>query len=106
MPKTIRPAERKTFAGSRDFGIEVRTMIQEGLKDHDQVTVDLAGVEEMTPSFADECFGKLSETAGNDVTAGPVKVINGEQFSSLISAVIRVRLQQRRTRQRSQPASK
>lgn len=96
MSKTIRPAERKTFAGSRDFGIEIRTMIQEFLRESEHVTVDLAGVEDMTPSFADECFGKLSEADGADITASTVHVINGEAFASLISAVIRVRLQHRR----------
>lgn len=95
MTRTIRPADRKTFAGSRDFGIEVRTRIEESLRDGHSVVVDLAGIEDMTPSFADECFGKLSEELGTDVTEGRISVTNGEQFRSLISAVTRVRLQRR-----------
>jgi len=47
----------------------------------------------MTPSFADETFGRLSEALRADVTAGRVRVINGEKFSSLITAVVRIRLQ-------------
>jgi len=91
--KVIKPAERKTFAGSRDFGIEVRTQIKDALQDHGDVVVDLEGVEDMTPSFADECFGKLSEELRADVTESRVKVINGDQFKPLIAAVTRVRLQ-------------
>src|ERR1700682_5319683 len=88
--KIITPAERKTFAGSRDFGIEIKAIIKDALEDGKHVTVDLKGIEHMTPSFADECFGKLSEEAGEDVTERTVRVINGEQFKSLISAAIRI----------------
>lgn len=71
-------------------------MIQEALRDSDNVVVDLQGIEDMTPSFADECFGKLSEAAGRDITAGSVQIENGAAFMSLISAVIRVRLKHRK----------
>ncbi len=91
--KTIRPADRKSFAGSRDFGIEIRTRIQEALNEGRRVELDLSGVEDMTPSFADECFGKLSEELGSDVTERSVRVVNGDQFRQLISAVTRIRLQ-------------
>lgn len=91
--KVIRPAERKSFAGSRDFGIAIKAVIKDALDEGKQVTVDLAGIEDMTPSFADECFGKLSEEFGEDVTERHIHVINGEQFRPLISAVTRIRLQ-------------
>jgi uncharacterized protein DUF4325 len=91
--KIIRPAERKTFAGSRDFGIEIKAIIKDALEDGKHVTVDLKGIEDLTPSFADECFGKLSEELGEDITERAIRVINGEQFKSLINAVIRIRLQ-------------
>ncbi len=98
--KIIRPAERKSFAGSRDFGIEIKTLIKEALEEGKRVTVDLSGVEDMTPSFADECFGKLSEEMREDVTERGVRVINGDQFKSLINAVIRIRLQRALARAR------
>ena len=91
--KTIRPADRKTFAGSRDFGIEIKAVIKDALEEGKQVTVDLKGIEDMTPSFADECFGKLSEELGEDITERSVRVVNGDQFKPLINAVIRIRLQ-------------
>jgi hypothetical protein len=91
--KIIRPAERKTFAGSRDFGIEIKAVIKDALEEGKRVTVDLMGIEDMTPSFADECFGKLSEDIGEDITERGVRVINGDQFKPLINAVIRIRLQ-------------
>jgi hypothetical protein len=98
MPRTIRVGERKTFAATRDFGIEIRTMVHEALKDGPLVIVDLAGVEDMTPSFADECFGKLSEAAGEDITRSKVQIMNGDTFASLIAGVVRVRLQHRPAR--------
>lgn len=88
----VRPADRKAFAGSRDFGIQVRQLIKDGLA-HGVVHVDLGGLEDMTPSFADECFGKLSEERNEDVTEGAVVLENGDRFRSLISAVTRIRLQ-------------
>lgn len=90
--KTIRPAERKTFAGSRDFGIEIKALVKDALEHDKHVTVDLQGIEEMTPSFADEFFGKLSEDWGEDITECRIRVVNGEQFKPLINAVIRIRL--------------
>lgn len=91
--KVIRPAERKTFAGSRDFGIAIKAVIKDALDEGKHVTLDLQGIEDMTPSFADECFGKLSEEMGEDVTEHAVRVINGDQFKPLINAVTRIRLQ-------------
>ena len=59
MVKVIRPADEKKLAGSRDFGIVVRTRIESQLEQSLHAIVDLTGLEDMSPSFADECFGKL-----------------------------------------------
>ena len=91
--KRIRPADTKPFAGSRDFGILIRKQIEHALGEGEQVVLDLAGVEDMTPSFADECLGRLSEERREDVTEHTVRVVSGEKFRPLISAVIRIRLQ-------------
>jgi STAS-like domain of unknown function (DUF4325) len=98
--KILRPAERKQFAGSRDFGIEIRTRIQEAFDEGRRVVLDLTGIEDMTPSFADECFGKLSEQLGEDVTERGVRIVNGDQFRSLINAVTRIRLQRALTKKK------
>lgn len=94
--KVIRPADRKPLAGSRDFGIEIRARIEEGLE-QGGVLVDLTGLEDMTPSFADECFGKLSEQFGEDVR-NRIEFRGDAPFKVLLDAVIRVRLQRLQSR--------
>jgi hypothetical protein len=93
----VRPADRKAFAGSRDFGVEMRKLIKSGLESG-VVLVDLGGLEDMTPSFADECFAKLSEERNEDVTGGAVVLQNGDRFRSLINAVTRIRLQRKQSK--------
>lgn len=93
MSATIRlAADGRPLAGTREYGSAVRARLEEALRTADAVTLDLAGVEDMTPSFADECFGRLSEQMGADVTLAKVSLVNAERHRSLISAVIRRRL--------------
>lgn len=100
-PKVIRLADRKSLAGSRDFGIQVHSKIESALEEGRLVIVDCEGLQDMTPSFADETFGKLSEQLREDVTVRRIRIANGEQFAALISAVVRIRLQ----RALAQPAT-
>lgn len=94
----IRPADDKPLAGSRDFGIVIRTRIEEALAGGDDVVVELGGLEDMSPSFADECFGKLSEQFGEDVRSRRVQVRNEEPFRVLLDGVIAVRLHRAQAR--------
>jgi hypothetical protein len=45
--------------GTRILGSKVRSQIESALSDNQFVTFDLTGVDTMSHSFADECFGKL-----------------------------------------------
>ena len=94
MSKAIKPADEKTFAGTRDFGIAIRARIAERLGEGERAIVHLKGVEDMTPSFADECFGKLSEQHSQDIRE-LIELRNAEPFRQLIDAVVRMRLQRR-----------
>jgi len=44
---------------SRHLGAKVRRRLVEALRESGAVTVDFSGVEVASPSFLDECFGKL-----------------------------------------------
>lgn len=95
--KKIRPADQKAFAGTRDFGIVIRTLVEAALKEHGGAVVDLAGVADMSPSFADECFGKLAEQLGAEAFASTVIISGGAEFKPLIDGVVRLRLQRRKS---------
>ncbi|MGM0579763.1 MAG: STAS-like domain-containing protein [Bacteroidota bacterium] len=45
--------------GTRVKGQEIRKVILDALEQGDFVTFDLTGVNVMSHSFADECFGKI-----------------------------------------------
>jgi len=49
---------------ARETGLVVRAELATLLADQGTVEVDLEGVEDITPSVADECFGKLAERLG------------------------------------------
>ncbi len=52
---------------TRHEGSDVRSQIEKVLaKTDDMVAIDFSGVAVMTPSFADECFGKLAQELGID----------------------------------------
>jgi hypothetical protein len=86
----------KISAGTRDYGAQIRIRLENAMAGSDSVEVDLDKIEDMTPSFADECFGKISEELGEDVTIRRVNIINGDQFMPMIRAVVSIRLQRRR----------
>lgn len=44
---------------TRPLGKQVRDEIVDGLRRNEQIVFDLAGVDSVTNSFADECFAKL-----------------------------------------------
>ncbi len=50
---------------ARETGLAIRAELALLLVDGATVEVDLDGVEDMTPSVADECFGKLAERMGD-----------------------------------------
>src|SRR4051812_19332276 len=61
---TVRPAdEQGPVLASRGRAARLREEIEAALEAGEVVTVDLAGVETVSPSFADELFAKLAPHA-------------------------------------------
>jgi uncharacterized protein DUF4325 len=50
----------------RQPAIEIREEVERLVRAGETVTVDLEGVATMSPSFADELFGKLAANVGTD----------------------------------------
>ena len=51
---------------TRENGRAARNFILDAIRVADVVEVDLSGIL-VTPSFADECFGRIAEEFGRDV---------------------------------------
>jgi len=45
--------------GTRVLGSEIRAKIEKSLAEGDFISFDFSGVDSISHSFADECFGKL-----------------------------------------------
>ena len=56
---TIRLSEVGPFLGGRPLAVALRERVLGAIAASDNVVVDLTGVQAMSPSFADELFGKL-----------------------------------------------
>lgn len=56
------------------------------------LTIDFDGVDVMTPSFADECFGKLAQVIGLSHFKESVRMVNAnDSIRVLVNAVLRGR---------------
>jgi hypothetical protein len=72
LPQTDEPAGKKLLAVknfstkllARETGLAIRAELATLLVDGTVVEVDLDGVDDITPSVADECFGKLAARLG------------------------------------------
>lgn len=64
MKRVIAFSVHGPFLSTRHLGMNVRKDILNALKDEPPVTLDFAGVEGMSQSFADECIGKLAAELG------------------------------------------
>jgi hypothetical protein len=62
----IRLLDYGALLGSRWLGMQVRTRIEKALDagETTRIVVDAEGIDSMSHSFADECFGKLVERRG------------------------------------------
>ena len=45
--------------GTRELGAKIRTDLEIAISNGDRVNVDFTGINVISNSFADECFGKL-----------------------------------------------
>jgi len=63
------------------------------LDKHDVVVVDFGGLELLTPSFADECFGRLILEHGRDFFRSRIRLKEASEATKhLVSAVLANRL--------------
>ncbi len=94
------PAEREIeLAGygiqllTREVGVGIRADIGTGLVSGANVRVLLDGVEDVTPSVADECFGKLAESMGEESYRSRIRLVGGQPLLlRLIEFVVRQRV--------------
>jgi hypothetical protein len=63
---------------TRDQGEPVRRKLLELLDNHDEVEVDLDGVDAYTPSFMDELLGKSLEAAGAKRFRRQVRLVSSQ----------------------------
>ena len=78
---------------TREMGLAVRADLATRLLRFEKVIVDLDGVADLTPSVADEAFGKLAEGLGHDVFSVAVEFKGGSNLiNRLIDFVIKTRL--------------
>lgn len=90
---------------SRETGLIVRAELATLLADGSVVEVDLDGVEDITPSVADECFGKLALRLGDAKFSTRVKLRGGSPvLHRLIDFVVATRLNAEK-KARAEPSS-
>ena len=78
---------------SRETGLAARAELATLLADGAIVEVDLDGVEDITPSVADECFGKLAQRLGEEKFKARVLLRGGSTvLHRLIEFVVAIRL--------------
>lgn len=78
---------------SRDQGIAIRADVATILARNVKVKAILDEIEDITPSVADECFGKLAESLGREVFNNKVIFVGGSQLMQrLVKLVVENRL--------------
>lgn len=96
MNHIIRLNEQDTDLLTRAQGEKIRARIEElldGLPAGDRVVVDLSDVQVMTPSFADECLGKLAERLGAAKFREAIRLTGADETNrTLVNAVLSERL--------------
>lgn len=71
---------------SRAKAAEFRRIIEPALESAHPVRIDLAGVESISHSFADELFGVIALQHGTDYLVDNVKVLNASDDIMLVIA--------------------
>lgn len=82
----IRFAAYGESLGTRFLGKKIREDIVNNLDHEEKIVFDLSGVELLSNSFADECFGKLVADFGLDYIKSKTTFIN---INPLVSKVIK-----------------
>jgi|TARA_Y100000310_G_scaffold314840_1_gene364630 hypothetical protein len=78
---------------TRELGVDIRADVATALARGARVKVVLEDIEDITPSVADECFGKLAEALGKEAFEKRVILAGGSRLiQRLIQFVIDNRL--------------
>lgn len=67
------------FVGSRGAGEIIRRKMKPVLDKKEEVTLDFAGIDQVTQSFIDEFFGIFIRAFGIEYIRGKVKLVNATQ---------------------------
>jgi uncharacterized protein DUF4325 len=65
--------------GSRGAGEKIREKMKPVLDEKGNITLDFAGVEQVTQSFIDEFFGIFIRAFGIEYIRGKVRLVNASQ---------------------------
>jgi len=77
---------------TRELGTAIRADLASQLAAGRHVGVRLEGIEDITPSFVDEAFGKLSEIIGSEMFGSKVRFEGGQPIvNTLIQFVLKTR---------------
>jgi len=95
MPATVQLSEWNTILGTRLLGEDIRATIAAHLQEADRVIVDFVGVEMMSHSFADECFGKLILEIGPHVYQDQIRFVN---IPNVLKPILRYAISERLNR--------
>ena len=92
----IKVADRCDACVTRLKGEELRQSLMsefEKLDNSSYLQIDFGGVSMMTPSFADECFGKLAQSLGKPTFRSSLRLGGASQsIKALVNTVISQRL--------------
>ena len=96
MPDVFKLANSEGDCLTRSQGEKVRVRLVEyydALSENDELVIDFEGIVAMTPSFADECFGKLAQRIGAERFRASVTLTGAnETLHVLLNSVLRRRL--------------
>ena len=84
--------ESGSSLGTRLFGAKLRSKIEQSIKDGNKITLNFEGVDVVSNSFADECFGKLLFSFELSVIKKNIVIRNANDF---IKHVIKIALSER-----------
>lgn len=80
----IRFKEFGISLGTRELGKKIRSQAVSFFANDGKVVFDFSGVELVSNSFADECFGKLIVEHGLEVTKSKTTFFNANETVSLV----------------------
>ncbi|MBN1812558.1 MAG: DEAD/DEAH box helicase [Anaerolineae bacterium] len=94
----VKLADWSKVLGTRLLGEQIRKHIEQLLEQGEPVKLDFTGIEAASPSFVDECVGKLFLERGQEEMEGRLTVAGASpDTQALIRRMIRERLREKRS---------